>query len=630
MSVKVDLKKLMFGSDDAERDAKQGFLSKVFLKTALYDRIKAGQCELVIGRKGAGKSATCLILKNAFESEGMNVALLTPESLSQQKIQALQVNAINKEELYLQTWKYVLLVKISFEFIDLFNKSKIPNLHKLNDDFKAVRDFLKKQGEIENDFGSNLSGLFKIFSKISVSFGGFEGSLESNHTKPEYDLMDALSRFETRLKKLLGYLNNAEIVILIDKVDEIWDDTEESKFTISGLLRSVLILNESLPMTKVMVFLRSDIFDTLKFHDIDKLNNRDERLTWSETDLKQLIENRVRISANLNSRQVTEDIWEQVFEKFVNDQHSFQYVVRRTLRRPRETIQFCTRALRIAQDSQHEKISADDILSAEIQYSTEKLRDLASEFLVQYAYLDGLLGLFQGFKPSFTKSEFNFRYQESKDRLERIYLDLQALSIEGIVQILYNIGFLGAEIDSAYVFFYNMPNLTLPQQERYVIHPAFHAALGIQERVIVLNDFQKVSIQAGVDLTNIAGVFGVGSIQQQVFGDKNVFIGRSVSFDQEELIELLNRLSALFQESGLSEVQIEKALIRIEAAKEEVIEAEPDKEFVAKSIQRSLKVIQEGDISVEATKNLLSRTQSTLRQLSRWLGVSSSFFDVRI
>ena len=630
MSIKVDLKKLMFGSDDAERDAKQGFLSKVFLKTALYDRIKADQCELVIGRKGAGKSATCLILKNAFESEGMNVVLLTPESLSQQKIQALQVNAINKEELYLQTWKYVLLVKISFEFIDLFNKSKIPNLHKLNGDFKAVRDFLKKQGEVENDFGSNLSGLFKIFSKISVSFGGFEGSLESNHTKPEHDLMDALSRFETRLKKLLGYLNNAEIVILIDKVDEIWDDTEESKFTISGLLRAIQILNESLPMTKVMVFLRSDIFDTLKFHDIDKLNSLAERLTWSETDLKQLIENRVRISANLNSRQVNEDIWEQVFEKSVKDQHSFQYVVSRTLRRPRETIQFCNRALRIAQDSHHEKISADDILSAEIQYSTEKLRDLASEFLVQYAYLDGLLGLFQGFKPSFTRSEFDFRYQEAKDRLERIYLDLQALSIEGIVQILYNIGFLGAEIDSAYIFFYNMPNLTLPQQERYVIHPAFHAALGIQERVIVLNDFQKVSIEAGRDLTNIGGVFNVGSIQQQVIGDKNVYIGRSVSFDQEELIELLNRLSVLFQESGLSKVQIEKALIRIEAAKEEVMEAEPDKEFVAKSIQRSLKVIQEGDISTEATRKLLRSTQRIFTQLSRWLGVSSSFFYVRI
>jgi len=538
MSGKIDLRKLMFGNDDAERDAKQGFLSKVFLKTALYDRIKTDQCELVVGRKGAGKSATCLILKSAFESEGMKVALLTPESLSQQKIQALQVNAINKEELYLQTWKYVLLVKIAFEFIDLFNKLKIPNLHKSNDDLKAVRDFLKKQGEIENDFGSSLSGLFKIFSKVSVSFGGFEGSLESNHAKSEHDLMDSLARFETRLKKLLGYLDDTAIVVLIDKVDEVWDDTKESKFTVSGLLRATHILNESLPMIKIMVFLRSDIFDALKFHDIDKLNSLAERLNWSEMDLKQLIENRVRVSANLSSHQQNEDVWGQVFEKSVKDQDSFKYIVSRTLKRPRETIQFCNRALRIAQDSRHEKISADDVLSAEIQYSAEKLRDLASEFLVQYSYLDGLLGVFQGFKPNFNRSELEFRYEEAKDRLEKIYLDLQSLSIEGIIQILYNIGFLGAEIDSAYVFFYNMPNLTLPQQERYVVHPAFHAALGVQERVIVLNDFQKekVFIQVNSMSQNIGGYIGRG---EQVFGDKNVIIGGSVSFERGEIVALL-------------------------------------------------------------------------------------------
>lgn len=629
MSGKIDLRKLMFGNDDAERDAKQGFLSKVFLKTALYDRIKTDQCELVVGRKGAGKSATCLILKSAFESEGMKVALLTPESLSQQKIQALQVNAINKEELYLQTWKYVLLVKIAFEFIDLFNKLKIPNLHKSNDDLKAVRDFLKKQGEIENDFGSSLSGLFKIFSKVSVSFGGFEGSLESNHAKSEHDLMDSLARFETRLKKLLGYLDDTAIVVLIDKVDEVWDDTKESKFTVSGLLRATHILNESLPMIKIMVFLRSDIFDALKFHDIDKLNSLAERLNWSEMDLKQLIENRVRVSANLSSHQQNEDVWGQVFEKSVKDQDSFKYIVSRTLKRPRETIQFCNRALRIAQDSRHEKISADDVLSAEIQYSAEKLRDLASEFLVQYSYLDGLLGVFQGFKPNFNRSELEFRYEEAKDRLEKIYLDLQSLSIEGIIQILYNIGFLGAEIDSAYVFFYNMPNLTLPQQERYVVHPAFHAALGVQERVIVLNDFQKekVFIQVNSMSQNIGGYIGRG---EQVFGDKNVIIGGSVSFERGEIVALLTRLSKLFEESGLSTVQVEKALVRLEVAVEEVTEAEPDKELVARSIQRALKAIQENDSFIKIDAKLLSRIQSILKQLSRWLGVNSSFFDIRL
>ena len=96
-----------------------------------------------------------------------------------------------------------------------------------------------------------------------------------------------------------------------------------------------------------------------------------------------------------------------------------------------------------------------------------------SEYLVQYPYLDVLFSLFQDFKLSFNKNEFEARYQEAKDRIERLHANLQSLSIDGVLQILYNIGFLGAIVDGAYVFFYNLPNLTLPQQKMYVIHPVF-------------------------------------------------------------------------------------------------------------------------------------------------------------
>ncbi len=521
--------------------------SKVFLKTGLYNRIKADQSELVIGRKGAGKSATCLILKNAFENEGMKVALLTPESLSQQKIQALKINSINREELYLQAWKYVLLVKVTFEFIELFDKLKIPELHKLNDDLKAVRNFLKKQGEVENDFGSNLSGLFKIFSKVSFSFAGFEGAAESQKVESEIDLMDSLTKFEVKLKKLLGYLDSTKIVILIDKVDEVWNDTEESKLMIGGLLRATHILNETLPMTKIMVFLRSDIFDVLKFHDIDKLNSLSERLSWSEGDLKQLIENRVKISTNIDSIEKNDKIWEQVFDISVGSQDSFKYIMSRTLRRPRETIQFCNRALRIAQDRQHTKITEDDILTAEIQYSAEKLRDLASEYLVQYPYLDILFGLFQGFKQSLDKNEFELRYQEAKNRMERIHRTLQSLNVDGIIQILYNIGFLGAIVDSAYVFFYNLPNLTLPQQKMYVVHPAFHSALGIQERIVALNDFQTVNISGKyiVGNNNQAGIIIGGNFAGGVVGG-NVYSTNNLS--NGEILVLTAKIQRLLKQ----------------------------------------------------------------------------------
>lgn len=628
--MEINLRKLKFGNDDAERDAKQGFLNKVFLKTDLYERIKTDQCELVIGRKGAGKSATCLILKNAFEKEGMKVALLTPESLSQQKIQALRVDAVNKEELYLQTWKYILLVKISFEFLSLYENLKIPTLHKQDRDLKVIYNFLKAQGEAEDDFRSSLSGLFKVFSKISIDFAGFKSSIETNQAKKENDLMDSLARLELSLCRVLKLLNDEEIFVLIDKVDEIWDDTEESKLMVSGLLRATHTLNDSLPNTKTMVFLRSDIFDVLKFHDIDKLNSLSERITWSESDLKQLIENRIRISIGLDSIHPTQEVWEQVFDKNLKSQSSFKYIISRTLRRPRETIQFCNKALRIAQDSHHEKILSDDILSAEIQYSVEKIRDLASEFLVQYPYLEGLFSIFQGFQTNFTKREFELRYEEARTRLEKFYLDLQSISSDGIIQILYNIGFLGAEIDSAYVFSYNMPNLTLPQQEKYIIHFAFHSALGIQERIVVLDDFQQVSIvnQGVFGNLNVGGIIGASSVSQKAFGDQSFQIGRSIGLDQEELLELLLILEKEFQKSNLNSDELDKALIRIEAAKEEVIIQDPDKEFVGKCIKRAFEVFQEnGDDSSYLSIKDSRKTQLAVRGLSRWLGVSSGYFE---
>ena len=76
-----------------------------------------------------------------------------------------------------------------------------------------------------------------------------------------------------------------------------------------------------------------------------------------------------------------DNIFDQVFNRSVRSQDSFKYILDRTLRRPRETIQFCNRALRKAQDRQHSKITEDDILTAEIQYSEEKRRDLARAYL---------------------------------------------------------------------------------------------------------------------------------------------------------------------------------------------------------------------------------------------------------
>src|SRR2546423_1032342 len=60
--------KLDFGMDSAETD--QAFLAKVFLYTSLFDRIKSGKKHLVLGRKGAGKTAVCLKLYDYLGEQG--------------------------------------------------------------------------------------------------------------------------------------------------------------------------------------------------------------------------------------------------------------------------------------------------------------------------------------------------------------------------------------------------------------------------------------------------------------------------------------------------------------------------------------------------------------------------------
>ena len=613
----LNLAELTFGHDYAERDAKQGFLSKVFLKTPLYNRIKNNQCELVIGRKGSGKSANCLILKDTFESEGSKVVLLTPESLSKQKIQALEISSINKAETYLQTWRYILLTKIAFEVVNLIEKLKL-KISTNNSHLKSIRDFLKEQGEIEKDFGESLAGLIGVISKMNVKFWGVEGTLEANKVVKFNSLDSSLTKLQANLQKILTDIHQVNIIILIDKVDEIWDETEESKLMVSGLLRASRAINDSLPRIRSIAFLRSDIYDVLNFHDIDKYNGLTQRITWNETELKSLIENRAKISVKLDSSFDKVNIWDLIFEKYVDSYESFEYIESRTLKRPREIILFCTRALQIAQDAGHKKILQDDILSAEILYSTEKLRDLISEYNVQYPYLDSLLGIFQGFKARFTRDEYLSRYEEAKGKIEQLQPTLSFESANAIIQTLYYIGFLGAELDDAYIFFYNMPNFTLPQQDKYTIHPAFHSALGIQQRIIKLNDFKTAHFEDEPMGLNVGGDWllgSLGSVSQMIARDYTINGDINIMVDtQDDVKAELDKLSDVFLKlQSPNQSKIKRAF---EDIQEELQKSYPDKDEVGQALERAIKYAQgANDFSVSTDKFYFH-----LQKVTNWLG----------
>jgi hypothetical protein len=477
----LSIEKLWFGSDDAELEEKRGFLNKVFLKTSIYNRVKNAQREIVIGRKGTGKSAICLMLKNTLESDGEKVLLITPKSLSQTKIEKLRLNSINDDDAYIMGWKYALLTTIGLELIKLAKRTKIIKTTKqIKPDLLYIQKFLESNNEIEKSALKKFFSKASIFSKVSLKIFNIEGSAETRQVDVTKDTATELENFQSSIEIVLRELHIKRYVILIDKVDDIWNQTNKSELMIKGLLKAVHELNTALLHTLFILFLRSDIYDEMfKIHDGDKFHSGEERIVWNKRDLKHLITMRARVSANMVVNDVDE-IWNTVFERKVNGNTSFDYIIDRTLHKPREIIQFCNSALAQAQDKKHQFIQAQDILGAEKQYSVWKLKDIVSEYAVQYPFLEEALFMFQGFKPQLTYGEFENRLKETKDKLHD-NLELQKATTEKVLQILFIVGFLGANINGEKVFSHINPYVVLSQHNIFIVHPAFYSALGFYD-----------------------------------------------------------------------------------------------------------------------------------------------------
>lgn len=122
--------------------------------------------------------------------------------------------------------------------------------------------------------------------------------------------------------------------------------------------------------------------------------------------------------------------------------------------------------------------------------------------------------------------------------------------------------------------------------------------------------FSGVQIgQAGRDQTQTQQISQDGSEKQ--LNQKNVF-------------GLLTQIEELVRGSNLPDPQKEKAIKHLDAAKEEIQEKEPDKDYAAKSLQKATKVLKEASEAVMVSQSFWQKLEPIITQLSPWLGVAKS------
>ena len=486
----TDVSSVSFGAPAAERDIRQG-LEQYFVESAAFSRVSSGEKAIILGNRGAGKSAIFQILAQRERHRGSIVIELAPEDYSYEMLSEILASEASgswaKLGAYAVAWKYLiyLLVMKAVTRAGDIRRGSAAEIAKYLRDNHA------------DEAGSRLGALVSYLKRMEgVKIGPVEASIRARELTRLYRLDE--------LKPLIGHLHNVlrdhRVFVLVDELDRGWDASEDAKAFVAGLFQACVTINDVSPNLRVYMSLRQELYDSIPelYEDAQKYRDLIETIVWEEPQLLKMMANRIRYSVPALNQQTDEECWTAVFAETLEYRmnKSFNYMVDRTLYRPRELIVFATEASEVASESVH-GYPADyaTISEAEIHYSEDRAKDVAAEYRFQYPGLLSVFGVFRGRS-----------FAMDRDDLEEICLNLATGDVptdpeaqtwvidadpDELIEALWRLGFLRAQAvggikarrrsGSSYLGPHQVGNLNLRVLSRFQVHPMFRAYLGMKE-----------------------------------------------------------------------------------------------------------------------------------------------------
>ena len=280
--------------------------------------------------------------------------------------------------------------------------------------------------------------------------------------------------------------------ILIDRIDESWDGSEESIILLMALMHACIELNSQVKSLKVYLFLRENIFQRVKEIDneFSRLETSVISLEWSQESLLELIERRLNLTLN-SKLPLRGPTWDAFFENW-GGESSRNFVFDYCQHRPRDVLIYCSYAIESAQQKQHDKILVEDLQEARAKFSESRLKDLGDEYAENYPQIQILLSKFHGLGNKFTLNGI-------KDFIKNLLTDEEIKSAcsrwiyahtspEKFIRLMYNIGFFGIEVSNGVQFrslgaeTNSFPSLN--DGSTVFIHPSYEYALSLQNILI--------------------------------------------------------------------------------------------------------------------------------------------------
>lgn len=521
------------GAAAAEEDER--FLTGCFLDTG--DLSTLLDCRdskrIVLGRTGTGKTA--LLNQLARLKDGV---VINPESLSfnfltnSTILQFFSEAGVKLDLFFKLLWRHVFtieLIKKRYNITNetgkrtfltglqnIFNRDKrkeraVNYLLKWGDKFWEPTEYRVK--EITNQMEDQLKGA--VSAKFPSVTLGASGALRlSQEEKIEVVQRGQGVINDIQMKELTDVMSfldedvfdneNIHHYIIIDKLDENWVEERFRYLLIRSLIETVRDF-QRVRNIKIVVALRTDLIERVfrltrdpGFQE-EKYRSLFLQMKWSENQLEELLDKRVNLLVQQTYTRQTVTSKDLLPNK-VASEPALTYMVRRTLMRPRELIEFFNDCIEQAEN--RVTITKDMLTTAEGKYSKNRLRSLQDEWISDYPTLIDFTAMVKKRARQFRLSEIdqseveNFCLDYSvANQSKADILSLQALNVaEGMLSVnsfltflfgvFYKTGLVGLKTDAfertqwSYLGVSTLASDTINADTRVEVHPTFWRALG--------------------------------------------------------------------------------------------------------------------------------------------------------
>jgi len=455
-------------------------LDTYFVPTAQYQQAKNGHARLVVGRKGSGKTALFYALRSTFRPIKSHLVLdLKPEGHQFTKLREVVLAKLPvgvQQHVLTAFWNYLLVMELAHQIVhyevslayrDLRVKKvfdRIVDLHGGNEETEQA-DFSERLLTLVNNIVDKEKELKSLQTTADIT--------RLIHARPIRELNDAITEYLAITKR--------DVWLLFDNLDKGWPiqaAQKEDILLLRALLEATRKLQRQFETRGIeifsVVFIRNDIYQHLILEPAERGKETAAMLDWNDTELfKDILGRRIAQSTGLTLS--FDEIWATFFTSHVRGEDSFQFILSRTLMRPREVLRFVRESINTAINRKHEKVVELDILNAERSYSADALVDISLEMKDVRPGYDNVPYAFIGSRTTLSRTEIEQKLRE---------IDIPDEQVCRVLELLLWFGVLGiyvSEDEERYSYQYEHDPKRMAaglKNYAYCIHPAFRLALG--------------------------------------------------------------------------------------------------------------------------------------------------------